>query len=117
MDRLRLLFICSRNQWRSPTAERVYGTRKGLDVRSAGVSRSARRRVTNADIEWADLIFVMEEEHKARLKQLFGGDLPEHVFVLDIPDEYQFMEPGLVEMITSAVDPILASYLTIGVGN
>ncbi len=85
-DPLRLLFICSRNQWRSPTAERVYGKRTGLEVRSAGVSASARRRFTNADIEWADLIFAMEEEHKARLKQLFGGDLPEHVFVLDIPD-------------------------------
>ncbi len=89
----------------------MYGTRKGLDVRSAGVSASARRRVTNADIEWADLIFVMEEEHKARLKQLFGRDLPEHVFVLDIPDEYQFMDPELVGMITAAVDPMLAKEL------
>ncbi len=108
----RILFVCSRNQWRSPTAERVYAKREGLEVRSAGVSATARRRVTDADIEWADLIFVMEEKHKARLKQLFGRDLPEHVFVLDIPDDYQFMDPELIDMITAAVDPILEGELT-----
>jgi protein-tyrosine-phosphatase len=37
----KVLFVCSRNQWRSPTAERVFATRPGLEVRSAGVDKSA----------------------------------------------------------------------------
>ena len=61
--RLNLLFLCSRNQWRSPTAERLWRKTPGLSTRSAGLSKSARRRVTEADVIWADAILVMEETH------------------------------------------------------
>ena len=52
---LRILFICSRNQWRSPTAERVVGSWPGVEARSAGTSPKARRTVSEPDVRWSDM--------------------------------------------------------------
>ena len=70
-QRKKLLFICSRNQWRSPTAEKVYN-QKGFDTRSAGTSPSAKRTVSANDVRWADCIFVMEKKHKQKLSATFA---------------------------------------------
>ena len=108
--RLNLLFLCSRNQWRSPTAESLWRKTKGVSTRSAGLSKSARRRVTEADVIWADAILVMEEAHKSRLARdhrAAVADTPIHV--LDIPDDYRFMDPELVSLLRTAVTPILTS--------
>ncbi|MBB5192233.1 putative protein tyrosine phosphatase [Silvimonas terrae] len=103
-----LLFICSRNQWRSPTAEQIWRRTPGVNVRSAGTSPSARRRVSAADLRWADLVFVMEHQHKTRLKADFAAELVgKTIHVLDIPDEYQYMDPELIELLESAVSPWL----------
>jgi predicted protein tyrosine phosphatase len=99
-----LLFVCSRNRWRSPTAERIYAKSERFQVRSRGLSASAVRRLTAADVAWADVVFVMETDHKRQLLQSFReplGNRPLHV--LDIPDEYQFMDPELIDLITTAV--------------
>ena len=96
---MNLLFVCSRNQWRSPTAEQLYRNQQGLQVRSAGTSSSARRRISARDIEWADLILVMEREHAQRIRKLFSLELEETPLeILDIPDDYAFMDPELVEL-------------------
>jgi len=62
---LKLLFICSRNQWRSPTAERLFIGVPGVEARSAGTEPGARVRVTAGLLGWADRIFVMERKHAA----------------------------------------------------
>lgn len=99
-----LLFICSRNQWRSPTGEQVWRNHLGIAVRSAGTSPRAKRTVSVKDIEWADVIFVMEEKHKSRLKAQFTRLLNyKDIQVLDIPDEYQFMDEELVEIMKQSV--------------
>ena len=97
---LNLLFICSRNQWRSPTAEQIWKKRSGFNARSAGISPKARKTVSSADLRWADFIFVMEQKHKDRLVARFTR-LLEHkrLFVLDIPDIYKYMDPELVDEI------------------
>lgn len=80
----------------------------GLCTRSAGLSKSARRRVREADVIWADAILVMEEDHKERLIRDFRdalGMTPVHV--LDVPDEYRFMDPRLVDALDAAVSPLL----------
>ena len=108
--RLNLLFLCSRNQWRSPTAERLWRKTPGVSTRFAGLSKSARRRVSEADVIWADAILVMEEAHKSRLARdhrAAVADTPIHV--LDIPDDYRFMDPELVSLSRTAVTPILTS--------
>ena len=105
---LRVLFICSRNQWRSPTAEQVWKKHPGLMVRSAGVSKAARRRLTVADLRWADLILVMEEQHKARIRAEYRDEVRyKRMHVLDIPDDYTFMQPELVEVLKLKVEPLI----------
>jgi predicted protein tyrosine phosphatase len=69
---LKVLFVCSRNQWRSPTAEQVWRRHPALLVRSGGTSRGARHPVSADDVAWADAILVMEEKHKSRLRAEFG---------------------------------------------
>ncbi len=59
-----LLFVCSQNKWRSPTAEANYRNDSRVNVRSAGTSSSARKRISEKDLDWADLILVMENRHK-----------------------------------------------------
>lgn len=105
---MNVLFICSRNQWRSPTAEAVWRKIPGLTVRSAGTSPKARKTVTAADIRWADAIFVMETKHKQRLRAEFR-QLINHkrIEVLDIPDEYQYMDPELIEILETAAERYL----------
>ena len=106
--RQHILFVCSRNQWRSPTAEQVWRRHPALSVRSGGTSPSARHTVSDADIEWADVVMVMEPKHKKRLVASFGGLLSgKPVHVLDIPDEYRYMDPELIELLTQSVGPLL----------
>ena len=107
-DRLNVLFVCSRNQWRSPTAEQVWRRHPLLNVRSGGTSSSARHTVSDTDIDWADVVIVMEQKHKSRLVAEFGdllADKPVHV--LDIPDEYKYMDPELVELLEQSVGSLL----------
>jgi len=103
-----VLFICSRNQWRSPTGEQVFKNHPALAVRSAGTSPKAKRTVSAKDIQWADVIFVMEEKHKSRLKVQFTRLLDyKNIQVLDIPDEYQYMNSELVDIIQQSVGSYL----------
>jgi predicted protein tyrosine phosphatase len=107
-EEINLLFICSRNQWRSPTAETIWQKQPGINARSAGTAASARHRLSADDIHWASVILVMEDKHKAQLMAEFGAEVRgKPVHVLDIPDEYRYMDPELVEQITEAVASIL----------
>jgi predicted protein tyrosine phosphatase len=66
-----VLFICSQNRLRSPTAERVFANYSGIQVASAGLDDGAENPVTPELLEWADLIFVMEKRHRNRLSAKF----------------------------------------------
>ena len=70
-----ILFICSRNRLRSPTAETIFCDREGWSVRSAGLAKDAEVLVSSEDLEWADIVFVMESIHKRRLSEKFGTSL------------------------------------------
>src|SRR6185312_4716939 len=101
---MNILFVCSRNKWRSPTAEEIYKNYSGLNVRSAGTEPSARIKLIAKAIEWANLIFVMEKKHKQRMIEKFPFETErKQIIILDIPDEYQFMDEELVEDIKTKV--------------
>ncbi|MGI9463427.1 MAG: low molecular weight protein tyrosine phosphatase family protein [Aestuariivirgaceae bacterium] len=105
---VKVLFVCSRNQWHSPTGEKVWARVSSVSARSAGHNHNARRRLTVADIRWADLILVMEEKHKSRIRADFRDETrfkPLHV--LDIPDDYRFMDPELVEIIREKSEALI----------
>lgn len=105
---MNILFICSRNQWRSPTAEAVWRKHPGISVRSAGTSPNARKTVGPADIRWADIIIVMEQKHKSRLVADFTRLLDHKpIHVLEIPDEYRYMDPELVDILKESVGSCL----------
>lgn len=100
VQRRNVLFVCSKNQWRSPTAVAVWRKHPALSVRSVGTSAAARHRVSAEDIEWADVIVVMEDEHRRRILADFTAAVAQKpVHVLDIPDEYQYMDPELVDQL------------------
>lgn len=99
-----LLFLCSRNRLRSPTAERVFASHPGVETASAGLAPDAEEPVTPDHLEWADLIFVMERAHRAKLQRRFGPQLKgRRVICLDIPDDYDFMQPELVALLEKKV--------------
>jgi predicted protein tyrosine phosphatase len=103
-----LLFLCARNRLRSPTAERVFADRPGVETASAGLAPDADVPVDPEMLEWADLIFVMEAAHKAKLQRRFGPHLKRaRVIVLGIPDDYAFMQPELVALLEKKVGPHL----------
>lgn len=106
--RVNLLFVCSRNQWRSPTAEVVCNKLPGVQARSAGTASAARVRVSEELLLWADIVFAMEHKHKQVLQAQFATAMQgKKVVVLDIPDEYTYMDDELVLMIEDSVLPYL----------
>ena len=107
-EQVNVLFVCSRNQWRSPTAERMFKGHPVIVARSAGTSASARHCISHADIDWADVILVMEDKHRQRIVAEYTR-LVEHtpIHVLDIPDEYKYMDPELMDILEQTVEPLL----------
>jgi predicted protein tyrosine phosphatase len=103
-----VLFVCSQNLLRSPTAEQVFASYPGIECTSAGLARDTHNPVTDDLVEWADLIFVMEKRHRRRLADKFGKRLKtQRVICLDIPDDYEFMDPALIELLNKKVRPFL----------
>lgn len=100
---MNLLFICSRNQWRSPTAEAIFKNHAIYKARSAGTEKSARIKVSQKLLDWADIVFVMEKNHKERLEKNFS--IGSEVIILEIPDEYKFMDPELIDSLKTALSP------------
>lgn len=95
-----VLFVCSQNRLRSPTAEQMFSQRPDIEVASAGTNSDADTPLTAELVEWADVIFVMEKIHRTKLQQRFRASLKsKRVVCLDIPDKYGFMDPALVRVL------------------
>ncbi len=96
----KLLFVCSANQWRSPTAESLFKDHPRYEARSAGTENGARVKVTAGHLGWADWIFCMEKKHADRLRERFPGEIAgKPLLTLRIPDDYRFMDPELIELL------------------
>lgn len=100
-----MLFVCFYNRRRSATAERLFAKRPDLEVRSAGTSPEALPRVNGHMLDWADVIFIMDEDQQRALEQMFPGHPAlARVISLEIPDEYPFLDPELVELLQTRVN-------------
>lgn len=107
----KLLFVCSQNRLRSPTAESIFSEYEGLEVDSAGLDRGAEMPLSSEVLQWADIIFVMEKSHRSKLSKTFQPWLKDkRVICLDIPDKYEYMEPALVELLKKKVLPLLGTF-------
>jgi predicted protein tyrosine phosphatase len=103
-----LLFICSRNRWRSPTAEALFQGDSKFQAKSAGTETGARRRVTPGLIGWADIIFTMEKKHSDYLQRKFPDAIDgKRIICLRIPDEFGFNDPGLIDLLHATIHPHL----------
>ena len=103
-----VLFVCSQNRLRSPTAEQVFRDLPGVKVASAGVGDDAEVKLSSELVDWAHIIFVMEEWHRETISKKFREHLGEkRIICLNIPDEFERMDPMLVRMLKSKVPPFL----------
>ena len=101
---LKILFVCSRNKKRSRTAEEIFKGHPQIHARSAGTEPSSRIKITEGLIGWADLILVMEKKHSTILFEKFPEAIAsKKVHCLGIPDEFEFMDEGLINMLKAAV--------------
>lgn len=104
----KILFICSQNKLRSPTAEQVFSELPGLDVLSAGTNNDAVTPLTSELVEWADKIFVMENTHRQKLQKRFRSSLNgKKIICLGIPDDFSYMDPELIAILNKKVPPFL----------
>ncbi len=97
-------FVCSKNRWRSPTAEQVFAEVPGLETASAGVSHDADHPLTPELIAWADHIVVMEQAHQLKMAASFAQHLAgKRITVLNIKDDHRVMQPELVALLRAKV--------------
>jgi len=97
-----ILFVCSQNRLRSPTAEQVFADYPGVEVASAGTNNDAENPLSGELVKWADLLVVMERQHKTKLQRKFRTSLRgQRIVCLDIPDDYCFMDPELIHLLTT----------------
>ncbi|MCB1931211.1 MAG: phosphotyrosine protein phosphatase [Candidatus Accumulibacter sp.] len=103
---MNLLFVCSENRLRSPTAEEIFSAYEGIKALGCGTSSAAATAISGDLVSWADIVFVMENSHRnkvgKRFKPLLRG---KKLVCLDIPDEYERMDPLLVRLLESRVLP------------
>ena len=94
----KLLFVCSQNKLRSLTAEKLFSNCPLYEVRSVGTQPGARIVITEGHLGWADIVFCMEKSHRNRIRRKFPEALQgKRVICLHIPDDYEFMQPELIE--------------------
>ncbi len=108
---MNILFVCSKNKWRSRTAETIFKNSATHQIKSAGTDGDARIKLNKKHLTWSDLIFVMENKHRQIIKEKFQTELlTTKIIVLDIPDEYQYMNEELILLLKTAVMPYLEKH-------
>jgi predicted protein tyrosine phosphatase len=106
---LNVLFICGKNRLRSPTAEHIFAEWPGVETASAGINHDADNPVTPELLGWADTVFVMESAHRSKLSAKFKQHLSHtRVICLGIPDDFAYMDDGLIALLKAKVPRYLA---------
>ena len=70
----------------------------------------AEKVIARDEIEWADLIFVMERHHRKNILEKFRTQTK--IITLGIPDNYEFMDPDFIQILQVKVTPYLEQYIT-----
>jgi predicted protein tyrosine phosphatase len=106
-ERPNILVICGRNKRRSRTAEYLFKNDMRFNIRSAGLSPSSDRKISENDLHWANIVLVMETRQRTKIRELYTHmELPD-IIILHIPDEYEYMDDELVELLTDRINEIL----------
>lgn len=102
-----ILVICGRNKRRSRTAEFIFKNDNRFNIRSAGLSPSSDRKISENDLNWADLVFVMEKKQKSKINELYNHLDLSAIEILNIPDDYEFMDEELIEILGDRINETL----------
>ncbi|MCR4642834.1 MAG: protein tyrosine phosphatase [Lachnospiraceae bacterium] len=106
---MNILFICSQNKRRSLTAEKLLDGYNGHRVRSAGTEKNSRVKLTPGLIAWADMIFCFEKKHLRRIRENYSEEISgKTVITMNIPDEYEYMDEELQDILTGYAEEYLA---------
>ena len=106
-NRPNILVVCRRNKKRSRTAEYIFKNDNRFNIRSAGLSPKSDRKISINDLNWADLVIVMEKEQRTKIGELYSQmELPK-IEILSISDDYEFMNEELIEMLTDRINDTL----------
>ncbi len=109
---MNILFVCSKNKWRSRTAETIFSQSQNHNVFSAGTDSDARIKLNEKLLQKADIVFVMEKKHRDIIREKFPEISPEmKIIILDIPDEYQYMDEELIEILKTSVSGYISDIL------
>ncbi|MEM7799246.1 MAG: phosphotyrosine protein phosphatase [Chloroflexota bacterium] len=101
---MNLLFVCSENRLQSPTGQAVFSQYEGINALGCGTNQDAITTISGDLIEWADVIFVMEQTHRRKVSQKFKDLLKEkRLICLGIPDRFEVMDPELVRILEDQV--------------
>ena len=107
---MKILFVCSANVDRSPTAEYIYKDRAGLEVKSAGTACYAQKPVNKELVQWADAILCMESRHKRYIVEVFANIISNKMIdILNIKtlirgEVCEYRHPALIEIIREKTD-------------
>jgi len=108
MSKKKVLFVCTQNRMRSPTAEEVFKDYPGIEARSAGIGFTSENYLEEYLLEWADIVFVMEKRHKDYIVKKFRRTARHtRIICLSIPDLYNYMDDDLIEILKIRVTPFL----------
>jgi predicted protein tyrosine phosphatase len=106
-ERPNILVVCGRNKKRSRTAEYIFKNDLRFNIRSAGLSPKSDRKLSENDLNWADLVFVMENDQKLKIRDIYQLIQLPKIEILDIPDDYEFMNEELIEMLNDKINESL----------
>ncbi len=108
-DKPNILVVCGRNKRRSRTAEYIFKNDSRFNIRSAGLSDKSNKKITENDVLWADLIFVMEKGQKNRISEAYRYlDIPP-IEILSIDDDYEYQDEELITLLRDGINTTLFS--------
>ncbi len=93
---------------RSATAHEIYKDDDRFEIQSAGTDPSAKIEINESLLDWADSIVVMEKHHRNTIRKKYP-ELYEtkKIVCLYIPDEYDFMDKTLIELLQGKFEDVL----------
>lgn len=101
----KFLFICSANKQRSKTAEDYFSAEyPDLAFQSCGTNikiceREGTNPLSEEMLDWADVIFVMENKHAKLIRQYSANQYSKKMVILSIEDKYNYYQKELLELL------------------
>jgi predicted protein tyrosine phosphatase len=89
--------------------QNIFKNDSRFKIRSAGLSPKSERKITENDILWSDLIFVMETNQRNMINEVYGHiNIPKTVS-LEIPDDYEYLDEELIALLEDRMNDSIKS--------